>query len=214
MTLSEYHSKFPGSVRWRVTGRGIDVEDVGPLDCDIQMYNRAKALCTKHAQAFAASSVTYQVPVELLMACALTESAAKDPETCVREEPGFISDEKTPARISAGLCQLLISTARSIMKDPRIDRAWLLNPINSIRACTAYIKSNKDHQGTDWDPIYAACAYNAGGLYENKGESNRWKLRQYPIGTSNHADRLAGYFAAARQLVDGGLFKEGTAVTF
>src|SRR5579864_4640966 len=140
------------------------------------------------------------------MACMPTESAAKDPETCVREEPGYVSDEKTPARISAGLCQLLISTARSIMKDPNIDRAWLFNPANSIDACAAYIKSNHDRQSTDWDPIYAACAYNAGGLYENKGEANRWKLRQYPLGTSKHADRFAAYFAAACQLVDRGLF--------
>ena len=39
----------------------------------------------------------------------------------MREEPGFILDEKTPDRISAGLCQLLISTARSIMNEPKID---------------------------------------------------------------------------------------------
>ncbi|MGB9073466.1 MAG: hypothetical protein WCC22_12570 [Terriglobales bacterium] len=64
------------------------------------------------------------------MACALTESDAKNPETCVREEPGYISDEKTPARISAGFCQLLISTARLVMKDPNIDRAWLLDVKN------------------------------------------------------------------------------------
>ena len=114
------------------------------------------------------------------MACTLTEGAAKNPETCVREEPGYVSDDRTPARISAGICQLLISTARSIMKDPKIDRTWLLNPLNSIRACAAYIKHNHDHQGTDWDPIYVACAYNAGGLYENKGEANRWQFHQPP----------------------------------
>ena len=82
-----------------------------------------------------ASSVEYGVPVELLMACTLTEAAAKNPETCVREEPGYVSDDKTPARISAGMCQLLISSARSIMKDPNIDRAWLFNPANSLDAC-------------------------------------------------------------------------------
>lgn len=97
-----------------------------------------------------------------------------------------------------------LDTARSIMKrsEDRID------------ACAAYIKFNRDQKGTDWDPIYVACAYNAGGLYENKGALNRWKLRQYPIGTGNHADRFAAYFSSARQLVEGGLFKGRNAVTF
>ena len=162
----------------QVTNQGVEVEGAGLVKYDNPMYARATALCGKHAQAFADSSVTYQVPAELLMACTLTESAAKNPEYSVREEPGYLSDDQTPARISAGICQLLISTARSIMKDPHIDRAWLFNPANSINACAAYIKFNRDSKGTDWDPIYAACAYNAGGLYENQGEANRWKLRQ------------------------------------
>lgn len=54
----------------------------------------------------------------------------------------------------------------------------------------------------------------AGGFYENQGALNRWKLRQYPIGTGNHADRFAAYFAAARQLVDIGLFNGRNVVTF
>lgn len=106
------------------------MEGQGLVKYDAAMYARAAALCGKHTQSFCDASTEYGVPVELLMACALTESAAKNPETCVREEPGYVSDDKTPARISAGLCQLLISTARSIMKDPKIDRAWLLNPLN------------------------------------------------------------------------------------
>jgi len=97
------------------------------------------------------------------MACALTESG-HSPETWVRREPGYTSNEQTPSRISAGICQLLISTARGIRKDPKIDRAWLLDPKNSIRACAAYIKSNHDRHPTGGDSIYAACSYNAGGL--------------------------------------------------
>src|SRR5262249_26101991 len=156
MNLSEYHSKFPGGCRWKITTAGVDVEGHGLVSYDKAMYARATALCGKHIQAFCDASLGYGVPVELLMAGALTESAPKNAETCVREEPGYVSDDKTPARISAGLCQLLISTARSIMKDPKIDRAWLLNPLNSLRACAAYIKYNHDKMGTDWDPIYVA----------------------------------------------------------
>jgi hypothetical protein len=72
---------------------------------------------------------------------------------------GKSRDEQTPSRISAGISQLPISTARGIMKTPKIDRAWLFDPNNSIRACGAYIKSNHDHLGTGWDPISAACDY-------------------------------------------------------
>jgi hypothetical protein len=125
-----------------------------------------------------------------MLLAAFTESDVKNPESCVREETGYVSDDKTPDRISAGFCQLLISTAREIMKNPAIDRAWLMNVGNSLDACASYILHNHDHKATDWDPIYVACAYNAGGLYLNAGPTNRWKLRQFPLGTSNHADRL------------------------
>lgn len=103
-SLSEYHAKFPGGKRWKVTSQGVEVEGDGLVKFDTGMLARATALCGKHAGSFAASSMKYGVPVELLMACTLTEGAAKNPETCVREEPGYVSDDKTP---------LLISDARS-----------------------------------------------------------------------------------------------------
>ena len=43
--------------------------------------------------------------------------------------------------------------------------------LESIRA--SYIKSNHARQGTDWDPIFVACAYNAGGLNESKGKASQ-----------------------------------------
>jgi hypothetical protein len=39
-----------------------------------------------------------------------------------------------------------------------------------------------------------ACAYNAGGIYPNDGPDNRWKMRQYPIGSGAHADRFVRWF--------------------
>ena len=91
MNLYEYHSKFPGGVRWKVTPQGVDVEGQGLVKYDKAMYARAAALCGKHADAFAASSVKYGVPVELLMACTLTEGAAKSPETCVRRTRSMLA---------------------------------------------------------------------------------------------------------------------------
>ncbi|MGH9628427.1 MAG: transglycosylase SLT domain-containing protein, partial [Bryobacteraceae bacterium] len=128
-----------------------------------------------------------------------TEASPVNPESCCREEPGYVSDEKTPHRVSAGFCQLLISTAREVMKDPSIDRKWLFNVQNSLRASAAMIR--RQSRRTLFDPVCVACAYNAGGLYENRSSGNRWRLRQYPIGTSKHADRFAENFNAALDLV-------------
>jgi hypothetical protein len=52
------------------------------------------------------------------------------------------------------------------------------------------------------DPILTACAYNAGGIYRQNGPNNRWKLRQYPIGTGHHADRFAACFNSAMMSAD------------
>jgi hypothetical protein len=84
--------------------------------------------------------------------------------------------------------QTLISTARDTLGDDAIDRAWLLEPGNSIRAGTAYIASQ--WRVTGYDPPKVGCAYNAGGIYHNDSEDNRWKMRQYPINTAEHANRF------------------------
>ncbi|UCD86063.1 MAG: transglycosylase SLT domain-containing protein [Deltaproteobacteria bacterium] len=135
-------------------------------------------------------SEKFGVPAELIMATICTETNG-DP-TKIREELGYISDEATPNKISPGLMQTLISTARSALDDSRINREWLLGPSNSIKAGTAYIA----HQwkSSHFDPPKVACAYNAGGIYYNGSPNNHWKMRQYPIGTSEHADRFVKWF--------------------
>lgn len=204
MKHSDWHQKYADSVRWRVTTAGIEIEPCALIEPTPAQRVRTDQYIRSYRPAFEAAAICYGVPIELLIACALTESSSDNPKTpvreneiCVREEPGFVSDEQTPHRVSAGLCQLLISTARATMKDRSIDRGWLLVPENSIRACASYIHDLEPK--TEHDPIFTACAYNAGGLYRNSSPGNRWKLRQYPIGTSKHADRFAEYFAAAMQ---------------
>ena len=88
--------------------------------------------------------------------------------------------------------QTLISTAQEALGDTTINREWLLTADNAIKAGTAYIASQ--WKKTDFDPPKVACAYNAGGVYENKGEKNRWKMRQYPINSSEHADRFVRWY--------------------
>jgi hypothetical protein len=88
--------------------------------------------------------------------------------------------------------QTLISTARDVLGDPSINRLWLLEPSNSIRAGTAYIA--RQWKQTHLDPPKVACSCNAGSLQDNPSPRNRWKMRQYPIGSSEHADRFVKWF--------------------
>ena len=134
----------------------------------------------------------YGVPVEIIITTIATESEGKP--RALRKEPGYRSDAATPHRVSPGLMQTLISTARMALKDKNITRSWLFNPSNSIKAGTAYIAQQSKRTGMD--PPLVLAAYNAGGVYLQTGSGNRWKTRQYPIGTGKHVDRGIDYFNA------------------
>ncbi len=180
---------FNGGVIWKLTAKGIEINDARPETTGGEpitvgrVYGNYRASITNWANHF-------NVPAELIIATICTESSGS--ATAVRTEPGYISDDETPSKISAGLTQVLISTARGTLNDEAIDRAWLLNPDNAIKAGTAYIHLQRNV--TDLDPPKVACAYNAGGVYPNNGAENRWKMRQYPIGTGEHADRFVRWF--------------------
>ncbi|MGC4064848.1 MAG: transglycosylase SLT domain-containing protein [Polyangiaceae bacterium] len=124
----------------------------------------------------------------LIVATIATESAGK--ADSVRLEPGYKSDEETPHRVSVGLTQTLISTARETMQ-MSFGRDWLLEPHNAILAGASYIA--KQARMTGLDPPLVAAAYNAGKLYHQTGRENRWKLRQFPIGTGHHCDRFVRF---------------------
>jgi hypothetical protein len=125
----------------------------------------------------------------LIVATICTESGGR--ADAFRLEPGYISDEKTPNKVSPGLMQTLISTARDVLQ-MSVDRAWLLEPAHAIEAGTAYIA--RQSCSTRLDPPLVAAAYNAGRLAHQSGSHNRWKLRQYPLGTSAHCDRFVAFF--------------------
>ena len=138
-------------------------------------------------------AAAHGVPAELILATIATESGGNP--RAVREEPGYVSDAATPNRVSPGLMQTLISTARETLAEPGLDRAALLDPETSLRAGTAYLR--RQARLTNFDPPLVACAYNAGGLYAQEGAANPWKLRQFPIGTGRHADRFVAWFGDA-----------------
>lgn len=187
MSLAEFHS-FQDSICWRLVPAGIELEGSGiertrgePLTVT-RIWERYGALINRTAR-------ERRVPCTLIVATIATESGG-NPDA-IRLEPGYTSDVRTPGRVSVGLMQTLISTAREALQ-MSVDREWLRVPGNAIEAGTAYIA--KQARLTKLDPPLVACAYNAGGLYPQNGTGNRWKLRQYPLGTGKHADRFVSFF--------------------
>jgi hypothetical protein len=183
--LCRPHRRFPGSVLWQLSAAGVAIDGAPPRRTPGEPLT-VRRIHAAHGEAIRRWAEAYAVPSELIIATIATESGANP--LALREEPGFASDRATPHRVSVGLMQTLISTARETLGLPWIDREWLLVPDNSIRAGTAYIA--RQRRQTLLDPPVVACAYNAGGVYENRSGANRWRMRQHPLGTGRHADRF------------------------
>ncbi|MDH5546462.1 MAG: peptidoglycan-binding protein [Gammaproteobacteria bacterium] len=180
---------FRDSVVWQLADNGILIDHNMPETTGGEPLTIAR-IWESWGSAIERHAEDFGVPVELIMATICTETRG-DPNA-VRIEPGYVSDQETPHRVSPGLMQTLISTARLSLRDDSIDRDWLLVPENAIKAGTAYIA--RQRKATHFDPPKVACAYNAGGIYYNKGTNNRWKMRQYPLGSGEHADRYVKWF--------------------
>jgi len=189
-----------GRHRWRLTRAGVEVE------AETTPRRNAKpdiaARCwSAHRVALEAAATRFAVPVELLLATACTESAGR--ADALREEPGFTSDAATPHRVSPGLMQTLISTAREALSDPTLDRAKLLDPAVSAAAGAAYIR-RQAQATTRFDPPLVAAAYNAGSLRADRDAANPWGLIQTKRGSGWHADTLIAHLGDAHALFAGG----------
>ncbi len=181
--------RFKDSVSWQIAEDGI-VIDQKPPETSGGEPKTVRGVWQKFKGPIEEWSAKFGVPVELIIATICTESGG-DP-SALRKEPGYVSDDQTPGKISPGLMQTLISTARKTLADDGINRDWLLKPENSIRAGTGYLASQWTITG--FDPPKSACAYNAGNIYYNESPANRWKMRQYPINSAEHADRFVKWF--------------------
>jgi peptidoglycan hydrolase-like protein with peptidoglycan-binding domain len=187
--LQAWHRYRGKSDEWRLQKDGIAVNRQHPERTSGEPKT-VRRIWKEFGLAILRWSENYQVPAELILATICTESSGNP--SAKREESGYLSDEKTPSRVSIGLMQTLISTARVAVGRSDIDRPWLLDPDNSIQAGTAYIASQ--FKQTGFDPPKVACAYNAGRVVLNDSPTNRWKMRQFPIGTGEHADRFIKWF--------------------
>lgn len=202
--LQVFHSRYSSSVRWRLTNMGIEIEgsNVETTGGEPQTVRR---ICKDYKDELVKAASATGVPVELIIACMCTESFNQAMKMvnprATRKEPGYINDAATPHRVSYGLMQCLLSTARQAMAQlpanvavppQMIDREWLFDPANALLAGAAYIAEQS--RITRFDPPVVACAYNAGSVFFNAGERNRWKMRQFPIGTDEHTNRFVKWF--------------------
>jgi hypothetical protein len=203
--LTDWHGPpvGQGRHRWRLTPRGIEVAGEDGPRRSPAAPRLAAACWDRHGAAMGEAARRFGVPVELLLATALTESGGN--AAAVREEPGFTSDAQTPHRVSPGLMQTLISTAREVLGDPTLDRARLLDPATSIAAGAAMIRRQTmgGRMPTGFDPPLVAIAYNAGSLRPSRDATDPWGLVQTRRGSGAwHADSFSAFFGDALALPD------------
>ncbi|UPY36590.1 peptidoglycan-binding protein [Sediminicoccus sp. KRV36] len=200
----------PGRRRWRLTRQGIAIE--GEETAPRSALPRIAAACwAQHRDVLEAAARRFTVPVELLLATACTESGGR--ADAIREEPGFTSDAATPHRVSPGLMQTLISSAREALAEPKLDRARLLEPGVSAMAGAAFIA--RQARVTRFDPPLVAIAYNAGSLRPSRDALDPWGLVQTRRGTGHwHADAFCAFFNDAFTLFAAGQEPGGETPSF
>lgn len=181
-----------GRRRWFLGTAGLLLEDEPAPRRTAGPPRTAAAAWDRHGSAMQAAARRFGVPVELLLATVCTESGGR--ADAVRQEPGYVSDEATPQRVSPGLMQTLIGTAREALGDPSLDRARLLDPAVSLDAGAALIRRQavRGSLPTGFDPPLVAIAYNAGSLRPTADQT--WGLVQTRRDARHwHADSFVAF---------------------
>lgn len=184
------------SIAWKMTPDGIVTEGHNAPRQTRRARWAVKKAWKRHGKLIAEIAAKEGVPAELLLTAVAVESRGNP--RAVRREPGYVSDAKTPHKAVLGAVQMLLSTARSVMNGVRVDRQWMFKTRNALTAAARYMRSQA--KVTRWDPPMVGAAYNAGGVYHQTGEANRWKMRNYPIGTATHINKFVYGFNASMEL--------------
>jgi len=180
--LSSNHYFVSGGASWKLTSKGISIEDAAP-NGTMGDPSTVKSIWSHYGDLCSQYAKQYGVPVELIVATIAVESRG-NPNA--RRIEAKINDE------SVGLMQTLVRTARGALGQKDIVGDNLLRPELSIRAGTAYIASQRGT--THFDPPKVAAAYNAGSIRLDRGDANRWKMLCYPTGTGKHIDTFIEFF--------------------
>jgi hypothetical protein len=191
------HRVFDAASSWALVRSGLSVNGRPPVGTPGEPATARRAF-EFFGHEFRLAAREFGVPIELIVACACAEAgihirqgreAARLSE---RREPGFVSYEATPHRVSVGVMHTLVSTAREALRDPSINQQDLRTPAISIRAGTAYIARQLAQTGGD--PPLVAAAYNAGGVYDDPTPGLPFSLRDFPFGDDRHIERFVALF--------------------
>lgn len=202
--LTEFHTRFEGGKRWRLTPEGIEVEGEGVTRSRGEPVT-VTTLWEDYGEDILHASWEVDCPVDMVVAMIPIEavrikgSRSFDPLSN-RFEPGYISDEETPHRRSPGLMQTLISTADRMAKkiglDKEVTTDLLFDPFYSILLGGAYITHQIGRYGAD--PVLICGAYNAGSV--RKTSKNDWKIVTYgPTRMDRYITWYNDFHAAVRE---------------
>lgn len=214
--------RYAGGVGWRQLDDGRirleggvhhTSEDLRPLvvtDADGCIRTRGEPLtmrrliadygdlisCAAETFGVDAPTICAMIGIEALK---LRGSVSFDPFS-LRDEDGehFRDIESRPGRVSAGLMQTLLRTARQMADKhnlttsfagtvDRLELGHLCVPEISIYLGTAYLADRDEACCCEGDPILLVGAYNAGGLYRTN--RNPWRIR------THQADRIPKFAA-------------------
>jgi peptidoglycan L-alanyl-D-glutamate endopeptidase CwlK len=212
-----WHARFGGR-EWRHDERGVylrtHAEGREPLRSPGEPVTM-RAIWQSFGGAIATAAQRFGLPPALIMTMIANETGnlrkfGFTGPLSFRWEPHVLVNDVNPARrgdYSAGPMQVLASTARWIVRAQRLAHdpfavapAYemrpeppaghpMYDPALNIELGTAVIKQRWAATGAD--PILAAAAYNAGGVY--RSSENPWRLRCY----GDHLDRTARWYGDA-----------------
>jgi len=228
--ISMKWNSYKGGQRWARLESGAIASDSPPVPAFASIVREpgvveyrtkgdpstAWAALQDYGSAMRAASLRFNVPVPVIFGMMAIEATRQGADRShfnprsLRLEPGYVSDEKTPNKVSPGLMQTLISTAREANVKSglywdfdrnleRITREDLFIPERSIMLGAAYMRyqinrKEPDEAGfDDDDPVLLCSAYNAGSVRETS--SNPWRLLTYG------ADRMDKFIAYHNDMV-------------
>lgn len=138
----------------------------------------------------AAAAREHAVPAELILSVIVEESGG-NPAAIVRYR-GYRSDASTPRKISVGLGQMLLNTARAAAPERPVDRRWIADPANAIALIARFLAHQ--YRDTGFDPPLVASAYNAGAVAYDADRSSRWRLKN-----AGYVESFVAVFNAAQR---------------
>lgn len=168
--------RYYGGLRWRPLDTGVvEVDGYSEPPRTSGEPLTMRTLWRDFGVSILHHSEQYRIPPEVIaatMACEAGRRGGYHLNTrSRREEPGYVSDEQTPHKVSVGVGQCLISTARDVQSHfdlypgEVVDASLLEIPDRAVELCAGYLRMLADRYDTT-DGMLLQAAYNAGRLRE------------------------------------------------